>query len=72
MPPPVLPAVTAGNVRLTVYDALGKEVMLLVNENLQAGIYETDLDASNIPSGVYFYRIEAKGYIETKKMIVVK
>ncbi len=62
----------AGNVRLTVFDALGKEIKLLVNENLQAGIYETDLDAANIPSGVYFYRIEADGYTETKKMILLK
>lgn len=62
----------SGNARLTVYDALGKEIKLLVNENLQAGIYEADFDASNIPSGVYFYRIESAGYIETKKMVVVK
>lgn len=62
----------AGNVRLTVYDALGKEIKLLVNENLQAGIYETDFDAANIPSGVYFYRIEADGFTETKKMILLK
>jgi len=62
----------AGNVRLTVYDALGKEIKLLVNENLQAGIYETDFDAANIPSGVYFYRIESAGYTETKKMVLVK
>lgn len=62
----------AGNVRLTVYDALGKEIKLLVNENLQAGFYETDFDAANIPSGVYFYRIETAVYTETKKMVVVK
>lgn len=62
----------AGNIRLTVYDALGKEVIVLVNENLQAGIYETEFEAANIPSGVYFYRIETAVYTETKKMVVVK
>lgn len=76
----------SGNARLTVYDALGKEIKLLVNENLQAGIYEADFDASNIPSGVYYYRMEVNtprsvksehpsqegNYIETRKMVVVK
>ncbi len=62
----------AGNVRISVYDALGKEVRLLVNESLQVGIYETDFDAANTPSGVYFYRMEAGNFSETKKMVVLK
>ncbi len=62
----------AGTVRISVYDALGKEISLLVNESLQAGIYETDFDAANIPSGVYFYRMEAGNFGETKKMVVLK
>jgi len=68
----------SGYVKLSIYDALGKEVSLLVNENLQAGVYETDFDASNIPSGVYFYRLEAVDPLtalrvtETKKMVLIK
>jgi hypothetical protein len=59
-------------VRLSVYDALGKEIKILVSENLQAGVYETDFDATSIPSGVYFYRLEADSYTESKKMMLVK
>lgn len=68
----------SGNVRLTVYDALGKEIKVLVSENLKAGIYETDFDATETPSGIYFYRIEFTDpstplrVTETKKMILVK
>ncbi|MBN8585178.1 MAG: T9SS type A sorting domain-containing protein [Ignavibacteria bacterium] len=67
-----------GYVKLSIFDALGKEVSSLVNENLQAGVYETDFDASNIPSGVYFYRIEAVDpsttlrVTETRKMVLLK
>jgi hypothetical protein len=45
---------------------------LLVNENQKAGIYEARWDASNYPSGVYFYRIEIGNFIETKKMVLIK
>ncbi len=68
----------SGNVRLTVYDALGKEIKVLVSENLKAGIYETDFDATETPSGIYFYRIEftdpstSLRVTETKKMVVIK
>ena len=47
-----------GLVKLTVYDALGKEVQVLVNEQLQPGSYEADWDASAYPSGVYYYKLE--------------
>jgi hypothetical protein len=62
----------AGNVRLTVYDILGKEIALLVDENLTAGTYKADFDASNFSSGTYFYRIEADGFTDVKKMILIK
>jgi hypothetical protein len=61
-----------GMTSLFVYDALGQEVTALVNEQLDPGIYETEWDASNFPSGIYFYKLEAGDYTETKKMILIK
>lgn len=58
--------------RIIVYDILGKEVDVLVNEVLAAGKYNIDFNASHLASGVYFYKIEAENYIEKKKMIIVK
>ena len=57
---------------LKVYDAVGKEVATLVNEELSAGSYKVDWPASNFGSGVYFYRLEAGDYVETKKMLLIK
>ncbi len=58
--------------KLSVYDVLGKEIAVLVNEKQQAGIYKVEWDASNYPSGVYFYKLITQGYSETKKMVLVK
>ena len=58
--------------KLIVFDELGREVETLVNEKQTAGTYETTLDASKISSGVYFYRLIADGFSETKKLMVVK
>ncbi len=59
-------------IKLAVYDILGKEVVILVNENLKAGSYEVDFSAVNLPSGAYFYRITTEGFTETKKMMLLK
>jgi photosystem II stability/assembly factor-like uncharacterized protein len=59
-------------INLTIYDAMGREISVLVNENLQAGSYSVDWDASAYPSGVYFYKIIAGEYIQTRKMVLVK
>lgn len=61
-----------GFVSLRLYDVSGREIKQLVNEELNPGIYNVDLDASGIPSGVYFYRLETKNFAETKKMILIK
>jgi hypothetical protein len=61
-----------GFVELKIYDALGSEVSTLVNQQLNAGIYEVNWDASASPSGVYFYRLVTDGYSETKKMVLTK
>ncbi|HMQ79934.1 MAG TPA: T9SS type A sorting domain-containing protein [Ignavibacteria bacterium] len=58
--------------KLTVFDLLGKEVANLVNGDLNAGYYEYELDASNLSSGLYFYRFSAGNFTQTRKMIVLK
>ncbi|MFA7360395.1 MAG: exo-alpha-sialidase [Candidatus Kapaibacterium sp.] len=60
------------NVILKVYDINGKEMHSIVKERLQPGTYETTFDGSGLNSGVYFYRMSAGNYSETKKMIIVK
>jgi len=65
------------NVVLKVYDILGKEVATLVNEFKPEGSYETEfnvetLRSASLPSGVYFYKLQAGDFIETKKMIYLK
>lgn len=62
----------AGPVKLTVYDMLGREVVTLVNGNLNAGTYNADWNALNFAGGVYFYKLDTEGFMETKKMVLVK
>ncbi|KXK56201.1 MAG: PKD repeat protein [Chlorobi bacterium OLB5] len=62
----------SGLVKLTVFDISGKEAAVLVNEELNAGTYNVDFDASQLASGTYFYRMEAIGFTDVKKMILVK
>jgi len=59
-------------VKLVVFDALGREVETLVNENQNAGIYEATFYASLFPSGVYFYKLTTDGFNDTKRMILLK
>ncbi len=60
------------HVTLKVYDVLGREVETLVNERESAGKYSVKFDRTNLPSGVYFYRIQAGTFTETKKLMVLK
>jgi hypothetical protein len=55
-----------------VYDVQGKQLEILVNEQLQPGTYEVEWDGNNYPSGVYFYRMTASDFTETKRMLLVK
>jgi hypothetical protein len=57
---------------LNVYDILGKEVATLVNEKQSPGTYEVTWDASQYPSGVYFYKLETGDFSEVKKMVIIK
>ncbi len=59
-------------VKLTVFDVLGRQVESLVNDNKEAGYYEVNFDASKFASGLYFYKIEAGDFVETKKMMLIK
>jgi len=62
----------AGNARLTVYDVLGREVAVLVDGPMAAGAHSVTFDASNLTSGVYLYKLEAGGMVQTKRMTLVK
>ena len=57
---------------LKVYDAIGNEVATLLSKDLQTGNYEVEFEAVNLTSGVYFYRLQAGNFIETKKMLLLK
>ena len=61
-----------GDVKLVVYDILGKEVATLVNDYRTAGTHSVEFNASNLASGVYLYRIEAGDFRDVKKMMLVK
>jgi hypothetical protein len=62
----------SGNVTLTVYDILGREVKMLVNDNLQAGYHKVVFNASSLASGIYFYRIQAGSFMDVKKLMLLK
>ncbi|MEE9429480.1 MAG: YCF48-related protein [Melioribacteraceae bacterium] len=60
------------DVKLIIYDLLGKEVATLVNEKKLAGNYQVNFDASNLTSGIYFYSLTSGNFKETKKLILLK
>ncbi|MBI4427716.1 MAG: T9SS type A sorting domain-containing protein, partial [Ignavibacteriales bacterium] len=60
------------HVTLTVFDLLGREVATLVSEELSAGSYSARWDATGFPSGVYFCRLQAGDFVETKKLVLVR
>jgi len=62
----------ATHVRLTVYDRIGREVQTLVDENQSAGTHTFEFNGSELPSGIYFYRIKTPEMTEVKKMILAK
>ncbi len=62
----------AGSVTLKIYNLIGEEIATLVNEEKAAGNYEIEFDATQLPSGVYFYQIKAGDFSQTKKMLLLK
>ena len=59
-------------VSLKIYNVLGKEVITLLNEEKNAGTYDVNFNATNLASGVYFYKLEASNFVQTKKMMLMK
>jgi hypothetical protein len=62
----------SSNVVIKVFDILGSEIETLVNEEKPAGNYEVEFDATRLPSGIYFYRLQAGNFVGTKKMVLMK
>ncbi len=60
------------NVTLNVYNAIGQKVAELVNGNMNAGTYEASFDATNLSSGIYFYKLSASNFVSIKKMMLLK
>ncbi len=60
------------DMRLAVYDILGKEVSLLFRGKINPGTYEINWNAADFPSGIYFYKLTAGNYTSVKKMILIK
>jgi photosystem II stability/assembly factor-like uncharacterized protein len=78
-PNPFNPTTTIGfgiqnksNVKITILNAIGEEVAVLLNEEREAGFYQVEFNASSLPSGVYFYQLRAGDFISTKKMMLLK
>ncbi len=61
-----------GEVKLIVFDIIGREITTLVDEQLKPGMYEVEWDGTNFPSGIYFYKLISADYSETKKMVLIK
>ncbi len=60
------------SVKLQVFDLLGRKIMTLLDEELQPGEYKVTFEAEGLPSSVYFYHIQAEGFVHTKKLILLK
>ncbi len=61
-----------GMTKLVVYNVLGQEIKVLLNENLSAGAYSVPFNGSNLSSGIYFYRLKSNNMIQSKKMLLIK
>jgi hypothetical protein len=59
-------------VTLAVYDVLGREVTVLVNDRRDAGVHEVQFDGANLASGVYLYRLSAGDFVQTKRLMLLK
>jgi chitinase len=62
----------ASHVTLTLYDVLGREAMVLVNERKDEGVHEITFDGAGLASGVYFYRLQAVGFVQTRTLVLMR
>ncbi len=60
------------NIRLSVFDIIGREVAVLANTKMEAGRHTYTLDATNWPAGIYFYKVKTPNFTVTRKMVLVK
>lgn len=58
--------------KLVVYNTMGQEITILVNKELEPGVYEINWDGSEFASGIYFYKLNGDNYSETKRMVLIK
>ena len=61
-----------GLVTIKIYNTLGEEVATIINNEKPAGSYEVEFDATSLPSGIYFYKLQTANFTQTKKMILLK
>ena len=59
-------------ISLKIFNSLGEEIETLLNEEFEKGSYEYEWNAANLPSGIYFYKLQTDSFTETKKMIFLK
>lgn len=62
----------SGNVKIVIYNTLGREVMTLFNDFLHQGSYEVDFNGEELSSGIYYYKIVTSDFTDVKKMLLVK
>ena len=62
----------SSSVSLKVYDVLGNEVSILIDEQKAPGEYEVVFSANELPSGIYYYRLESENFVQTRKMVLLK
>ncbi len=60
------------DVKLAVYDVLGREISVLVNEKQRAGNYSVEFNAGNLPTGVYLYKLQSGEFFNAKKMLLIR
>ena len=60
------------NVVLKIFDVLGNEIVTLINEERSANIYKINFNATNLPSGVYYYTLRTENFTKTRKMLLLK
>jgi len=70
--PVTLSGVEGSFFTLKIHNALGEEVAVLLDKELTTGTYEVEWNAAGLPSGVYFYQLKTEGFVETKKMLLLK
>lgn len=67
-----VPSGTTGNIRITIYDGVGRELSTLLNEPLAGGEFEVTFNGAQFPSGIYYYKIQSNQFSQVKKMMLIK